>query len=67
MIHKFIEDLVRAGLSEAEIGREIGRSQPSVNRMRRGKQSTDYDTGRRLEELHRVRCTGQSEEGRAAA
>ena len=56
MIPNFIEDLVKAGMSEAEIGWSIGRSQPSVNRMRRGKQRTDYETGRRLEELHRQRC-----------
>lgn len=67
MIPNFIEDLVRAGMSEAEIGREIGRSQPSVNRMRRGKQGTDYETGRRLEALHRQRCTPAQEPGRAAA
>ncbi len=56
MIQNFIEDLIQVGLTEAEIGKEIGRSQPSVNRMRRGKQGTDYETGRRLEDLHRQRC-----------
>jgi transcriptional regulator with XRE-family HTH domain len=63
MVRTFIEDLIRAGMSEKEIADAIGRSQPSVNRMRNGKQRTDYETGLKLERLHRDRCAGAPEFG----
>lgn len=62
MFPKLIEDLIQAGLTEQQIGERIGRSQPSVNRMRNGKQRPDYEAGARLVDLHRDLC-----EGRAAA
>lgn len=56
MIPKLINDLMEAGLSEKEIGAAIGRDQSSVNRMRNGKVRTDYETGLKLEQLHREKC-----------
>lgn len=72
MLNALIEDLVKAGLTEQEIAAAIGRNQSSVNRMRRGKQRTDYETGLKLEKLHRERCPettppAAGEQGRAAA
>ncbi len=67
MVRTFIEDLIRAGMSEKEIADAIGRSQPSVNRMRNGKQRTDYETGLKLERLHRERCRGEAEPQERAA
>jgi hypothetical protein len=56
MFAKLIEDLLQVGLTEQQIGSAIGRSQPSVNRMRNGKQRPDYEAGARLVELHAERC-----------
>lgn len=71
MIAKYLEDLVAGGMTEAQIGAAIGRNQSSVNRMRNG-QRTDYETGVKIEQLHRERCSEppapqQPEQGRAAA
>lgn len=71
MVQNFISDLLNAGLTERQIAAGIGRSQPSVNRMRHGKQGADYQTGKRLEELHRQHCAAGeqacTESGKAAA
>lgn len=56
MISKLIEDLIDVGLSEKEIGEAIGRDQSSVNRMRNDKQRPNYETGVKIEKLHRQRC-----------
>lgn len=58
MIPNLLNDLIAKGLTEAEIGRAIGRDQSSVNRMRRGKQRCDYETGVKIEHLHRARAHG---------
>lgn len=65
MLPNLLNELIDSGLSETEIGKAIGRDQSSVNRMRRGKQRTDYETGVKIETLHRQRCGAN--EGRAAA
>jgi IS30 family transposase len=70
MISNLLNALVESGLTEAEIGKAIGRDQSSVNRLRRGKQRTDYETGVKIEQLHKERCPPPSaapEQGRAAA
>ena len=73
MIAKYLEDLVALGMTEAQIAAAIGRNQSSVNRMRKG-QRTDYETGVKIEQLHRERCPDMPaaqpespEQGRAAA
>ena len=38
MLAKLSEDLIGAGYSEARIGAAVGLSQPSVHRIRRGRQ-----------------------------
>lgn len=75
MISNMLNEIVESGLSEAEVGKLIGRHQSSVNRMRHGKQPCDYETGRKIEQLHIERCPvspgsappAESEPGRAAA
>lgn len=72
MITKCLEDLVGAGMTEAQIAAAIGRNQSSVNRMRNGKQRPDYETGTKIAELHRERCARPvspepPEQGRVAA
>lgn len=53
MIATLLNEIVAAGMSEAQIARLIGRNQSSVNRMRHGKQRPDFETGRKIELLHR--------------
>jgi hypothetical protein len=65
VIGKLLEELIGAGMTEAQIGMKIGRDQSSVNRMRNGKQRPDYETGVKIVDLHRKRCA--SGRGRAAA
>lgn len=69
MFPKIIEDLVGSGMTEQEIGMQIGRSQPSVNRIRNGKQKPDYDAGCKLVELHGKKCgrVDGTDNARAAA
>ena len=74
MIANLLNDIIKSGLSEAEVGKLIGRHQSSVNRMRHGKQPPDYETGLKIEQLHRERYPdgapapgAQPEQGRAAA
>lgn len=53
MIATLLNEIIAAGMSEARIARVIGRNQSSVNRMRHGKQRCDYETGLKIETLHR--------------
>ena len=51
MFPEIIESLIAKGLTEKQIADLIGCSQPSVNRIRKGKQSPGYDVGAKLVEL----------------
>lgn len=43
-----IRDLLDTGLSEKEIAEKIGSTQPSINRIRNGKQTPGFQTGTAL-------------------
>lgn len=51
-LQNLVQTLIDSGLSEAEIARRIGVSQPTVNRIKGGTDPA-YTTGKRLEALHR--------------
>lgn len=38
MFNNIVEKLIESGLTESEIAVKVGSSQPSINRIRRGKQ-----------------------------
>lgn len=65
MISTLLNQLVESGLTEAEIAKAIGRNQSSVNRMRHG-QRTDYETGLKIQELHRQKVAPGAQDGAAA-
>lgn len=70
MFPEIIEDLIARGMTEKQIGDRIGCSQPSVNRIRNGKQSPGYEVGAKLVELRDETPAAQAagaEPGRAAA
>lgn len=56
MFPQLISELMATKLSEKQIAGLVGSSQPSINRMRNGKQIPYYDVGAKLVELHRERC-----------
>lgn len=56
MFQQIVIDLIAAGLSEQEIATAVGTSQPSINRIKLGKQGKSgvkYETGVKLVALHR--------------
>ena len=55
-IDQVVEELVGSGLSEQDIATEVGSSQPTVNRIRNGKQEPLDGLGQALRQLHRERC-----------
>lgn len=58
MFKQIVLDLIHSGLSEQEIAQIVGTSQPSINRIKLGKQGKSgvkYEMGVKLVELHRVR------------
>lgn len=63
---QMLEDLLAAGLTHLEIGKEIGCSHSSVSRMRAGKQGVDYFIGKGIERLHRRMCPTYYEQLAAA-
>lgn len=71
MIAILLNQIVEAGMTEAEIAKVIGCNQSSVNRMRHGKQRCGYEIGTRIERLHSEKVgappPAQPHEGRAAA
>ncbi|WP_424195498.1 hypothetical protein ACMYR3_06085 [Ampullimonas aquatilis] len=61
MFKKIILNLISTGLSEREIAVLVGMSQPTINRIKLGKQdgvSISYSLGTRLLELHKERLPG---------
>ena len=48
MLKKAIEDLIASGLSEADTADRAYTSQPTINRIRNGKQNAGFDLGRRI-------------------
>lgn len=56
-IQKMVKDLIAVGLSECEIAVAIGCTQPTVNRIRHGS-DTSYSYGKALEALYLERCGG---------
>lgn len=50
-LQELVQNLIDNGLSETEIAKRIGVSQPTVNRIKSGSDPA-YTTGKRLEELH---------------
>ena len=51
MFPEIIEDLVASGLTESEIAARVESTQPSINRIRRGKQNPSYALGDALRKL----------------
>lgn len=74
MISKLLEDLAgAAGMTESQIAARVGCNQSTVNRLRHG-QKCGYETGVKIEQLHRETFpdgappgASQPEQGRAAA
>lgn len=63
-----VQVLVGAGWSEARIAREIGTSQPTVHRIKRGHQGAAYTTVKRLMELAaREPATGEQPDSQTDA
>jgi len=56
-----ISDLMEAGLTQAEIGKEVGLSQPAVSELV-SKRTADvkWSVGEKLLTLHRDRCMTQA-------
>jgi predicted transcriptional regulator len=53
-LQELVQTLIDGGLSETEIAKRIGVSQPTINRIKSGTDPA-YTTGKRLEELcHRM-------------
>lgn len=52
MFKKLIEDLIRTGLTEQDIGQRVGASQASINRIKRTNQNPKYELGAALVSLH---------------
>jgi len=48
MLKRAIEDLIASGLSEYDIADRVDASQPTINRIRNGKQNAGFDLGRRI-------------------
>lgn len=48
MLKKAIDDLIGVGLSEYDIADLVGASQPTINRIRNGKQNAGFDLGRKI-------------------
>ena len=49
MFSAIVEKLIRSGMTESEIAAKVGCSQPSVNRIRKGKQKNlSYELGAAL-------------------
>lgn len=62
MFQRIVLDLIEAGLSEQEIAQAVGTSQPSINRIKLGKQGKSgvkYELGVKLIELHREKVQGE--------
>lgn len=49
-LQEVVQTLIESGLSEADIAKQIGVSQPTVHRIKHGVDPA-YTTGKRLEEL----------------
>jgi len=57
MFNQVVEKLIQSGLTESEIASRVGSSQPSINRIRRGKQkNVGYQLGDALLKLSQERC-----------
>ncbi len=53
MFARLIDDLIATGMTEAQIGQAIGRSQATVNRVRNGRQRlADWEAVEALRSLH---------------
>jgi hypothetical protein len=57
MFENVVEKLIQSGLTESVIAAMVGSSQPSINRIRRGKQkNVGYMLGDALLKLLKERC-----------
>jgi len=56
MFKDIIEKLIRSGMTESGIAAKVGSSQPSINRIRNGKQQPGYVLGDALLKLAGERC-----------
>lgn len=57
---QLIDELVGAGMFEHQIGTAIGRSQATVNRVRRGKHGlSSWEAVEKLRALHREKLPGK--------
>ena len=55
MFEDIINQLIQSGMTESEIAAEVGSTQPSINRIRNGKQKPFYDLGAALVALRNKR------------
>lgn len=56
MFKEIIEALLKAGLTESEIAARVGATQPSINRIKRGRQNPGYELGVKLHDLKNELC-----------
>lgn len=56
MFENVIKDLLAAGMTEAEIANRVGKSVPTINRIRNGKQIPLYPLGDALVKLRAEIC-----------
>lgn len=55
-IQKTLQDIADTGMTDAEIGLEIGAAQSIVTRLRNGThKTTDFERGKKIEELAKKR------------
>jgi transcriptional regulator with XRE-family HTH domain len=57
MFTLLIETLIKSGMTEKQVAQRVGASQPTINRIRRGRQKPGYELADALRELARTRST----------
>lgn len=67
MFQEIVNGLIRAGMTESGIAEKVGGSQPSINRIRKGKQMPGYLLGSALVELADEKCPGWRDKKQEAA
>jgi len=67
MVIQSIHELIAAGYSEEQIAAHAGTTQPSINRIKRGKQKPGYEIGVAIVAMRDAHCPISGESEKAAA
>lgn len=51
-IQKIVKKLLSSGMSEKDLAKQVGCSQPHIHRMKQGDTDPSYSIGKALEKLH---------------